>query len=349
MKRLTLLLTIAIITVATLQAQTTRRETTQEEVKAYLEKNVYPELEKQQTNYMDNLTKEEQSTIETLRNTRPQGRMGRGNMQPGSCLDEVKEITDKYPELNKEYIEFIDNNKDKWVSDIDKIHSDNNITAMRNKSGRTGYNELMNRVSEPEFLLLWDPEKPVFNKTGRMGKMQRPCCGRMNMQKKSDPIDPETEAKVDEYIQSNVIPVLVSERKKFDKDLTKAEQETIADARDEAAERKAEFNKWRESDDFVPGKRANDPTFDEQRKEMRDKMQKVRDIAQVHSTEIYQALNNIRGNRDKWQEDIDEITGDKDSSYSSGNKFMKRITPISFLMLDPENPELRQTGFKKSN
>lgn len=347
MRRISLLLTAVIFSITALQAQTTDRANTQQEVKTYLEKNVYPKLEKQQNNYFDKLTKEEQETVSKLRNERPQQRpqqrANKGDRKPNDCIDQVKQITAKYPKLNKSYADFIDKNKDKWTSDIDAIHEKNNVEPVKNKNGRAGYGELIQKASQPEFLLLWDSEKPIFNRRsdGRNLRSDR-------MSKKGNrntDLDPEIRAEVEVYAEKNILPVVSAERIHFDKDLSNQEKQTIADARVEFAKRRAEVAKWQESDDFVAGERANDPAYDEQRKEMRNKMEKVRDIAQVHSTELYASLDKIRENGDSWQDDIKEITGNENNKgrrshrSAKGNNY-QRITPVAFLLFDSSNPDV---------
>lgn len=351
MRRISLLLTAVIFSITALQAQTSDRANTQQEVKAYLEKNVYPKLEKQQKAYFDKLTKEEQETISKLRNERPQQRpqqrANKGDRKPNDCTDEVKQITAKYPKLNKAYADFIDENKDKWTNDIDAIHEKNNIEPVNNRQGRAGYGELIRKVSQPEFLLLWDSERPIFNRqsNGRNQRSERMGNkGNRNGNYRNGNFSPEKRAEVEAYAQKNIFPVISAERMQMDKELSAQEKQTIADARVEFAKRKAEVAKWQESDDFVPGERANDPAYDEQRKEMRNKMEKVRDIAQVHRTELYASLDKIRENSDSWQEDIRELTGNDCNKGRRGHRSARgnnyqRITPIAFLLFDSENPD----------
>ena len=368
MKRITILLTVALIAIISLKAQNPDRPATQKDVKEYLITNIYPEIQKQQDIYMNNLSDDEKEVVLELRDERP-ARNSRGNMQQGTCILQVEKITDNYPDLNKAYADFVNDNKDQWINDIDSIHKKNNIDPVKNKDGFTGYGEFIKRVSEPEFLLLWNSEKSIINRIPprdgrgqgfgqggfRTDRMDRPCGRQGNPNRqvfcmsdrpgRFNP-DPEIMTQVDEYVQANVIPVISSERISFDKNLSKKEKQTIADTRAKIVERKAEMNKWRESEDFEPGRRAQYPAFDEQRKEMRDQMDKVRDIAMVHRDEIYASLENIRKNNDTWEEGISEIIGEDRPgkpcrNMDKGGDKIYKMNPVAFLIFDPENPVLQ--------
>ncbi|MBU3928961.1 MAG: T9SS type A sorting domain-containing protein, partial [Bacteroidetes bacterium] len=140
-----------------------------------------------------------------------------------------------------------------------------------------------------------------------------------------------------------MIPVVAKERLAFDSRLSNDEKATIDLARQKIQVRKAMFKAWRESEEFVPGARRDDPNFDAMRADMQKSMQAVRDIALNHSSEIRQSLDEIKG----LNPDLSDCPKYGMNNHRKGSRFKgnqpghgnKWNTPMGFLLFDPANAE----------
>ncbi|MBC8320996.1 MAG: T9SS type A sorting domain-containing protein [Bacteroidetes bacterium] len=363
MKRLSLILTvIALGTVTAVFSQNESRENTREEVKQYIDKNVYPLIEKQQTMYLKKLSDTEKTELNTLKekiserktefagkrqnnlrkddakkNTKKMGWLMRPELS-----NDIKKITDAHPKLNDSYKEFIDSNKQKWISDIEAIHAKNNVEQMRNKNGNMGIDVFFVRASNPDWLLLWDPSNPRLTHTIGMKSRENIKSNRKMEGKKQR--NPELRAEISAFATENILPVITEERKRFDKQLNDSEKKIIEKTRQEITLRKEMFKKRYQSEDFVPGECANDPKFEGMRTEMRNSMAEVREIAIAHSAEIRESTNKIRSNVDEWEKSVTTITENNNQDADVvlrmvRQQLRKSITPVSFLLFNPDKAD----------
>ncbi|OFY48960.1 MAG: hypothetical protein A2W85_14945 [Bacteroidetes bacterium GWF2_41_31] len=340
--------TLMLLFSSLLIGQNAQRQQTREEVKKYFDEQVKPLLVEQQNIYVQSLSAQEKARLEEIQTTFGNGRFAQNgkrgrNANDGNfnCVVRAEEITANHPDQNKAYRQFIDDHKSKWGEDIQAIHEKNGVTQMKNADGNTGPEFWIDRLENPQTLLLMNPERPFpgfgqgagrgMGRNGNVGKGNCPN-GRNGMQSGVNPM-----------INNEMIPVVAKERLAFDSNLSNAEKETIDLARQKIQVRKAMFKAWRESEDFVPGARRDDPNFDAMRADMQESMQAVRDIALNHSSEIRQSLDEIRGlNPDlidcpKYgMNNHRKGRGFKGNQPGHGNKWN---TPMGFLLFDPANAE----------
>jgi len=358
MKQIAILILIAIITIPG-YGQNKDRNRTRSEVKKYIETAILPELIVQQNNYLDRLS---ESEIKDLREIKSEiaarhevkgqnhqnnkranhnsghGRNGSGKDGQSKYRDELSVITSQHQDLNDSYRTFIENNRQQWSEDITKIHENMDIQSRRSKDGNTGMDVFFTRISNPDWLLLWEssdslPYNPRSRRIHKRGHNYMGTNDRVSS-------NPELRSDIRTYISENVIPVITKERLEFNDYLSDDEKETIETARQKIQVRKIMFRNWYESEDFVPGKRAHDPNFDAMREDMQASMKEVKLIADKYAGEIQNSLASINSGSHNWKENIKEIV----AGYDMDSEKMKRLkrhnkfipsTPVKFLLFDP--------------
>ena len=361
MKRVSIII-VALIIYAVGFSQSESREKTRNEVHNYLEKNVFPLIEKQQKDYLKKLSSSENEELVAIKENLIAGRnefsrgnkkgKGRGNYNQhgnrpycpnGYAYGEViKRITDAHPKQNDAYMKFIEVNKQKWMSDIKELHSINGVSGMNGNAGDMSKDMLFSRISNPEWLLLWDSSKS-FNMPHRYNKSEnrsnhkgRRMSGKMN--------NSQNRGGAMANISTDNFDVIAKERIIFDSQLSAEEKEIIETARQKRMVREAMFKSWHKSEDFVPGKRANDPNLDNMREDMRNSMKEVREIAKVHIDELLISLETINNNSDKKSnKGVNRMKNQcKNPCGHMGMKIGNKhgsITPVAFLLFDTKNME----------
>ena len=356
MKRIAILLiaiTISIIGIS----QNENRLKTHGEVKKYIDESIFPELEKQQINYLSQLSESETKELESIKGEmtsrkeeyRRNHQNNRGaNHKKGNkrkdtaksgqpnCRSEITSITEQHKDLNTSYKEFIEANRQQWMDDISKLHENMDIQPRKNKDGKTGMDMFFTRISNPDWLLLWDSSDSIIKNPRSMrnhnGKKSSKNTDRVSY-------NSEFRSDVKKYASENIIPVITRERDEFNNYLSNDEKEVIETARQKIQVRKIMFKNWYESEEFVPGKRANDPNFDSMREDMKSTMKEVDAIAVAHSDEIQTRLSTFKSQSTEWKEDIIDIA----VSYGMDSEKMKNMgrhnkvvpsTPIQFLLFD---------------
>lgn len=360
MKRLSLILTLALISLSTIMfSQTDLRQNAREEVKQYFDDNIFPALEKQQIEYTTKLSKAEKAELDILKekvnvrskntsrdranyNRRSGSNKPNANMKKPARQDmqnEIKKITDAHPKLNESYREFIETSKQTWIDDINSIHEKYNIEPMHNKEGNAGIDVFFERASNPDWLLLWDPLNPRFTKSMAM---RHTDYKKTNMRRPNDrKRNPKLRDEIKAFAVENIIPVIAEERKAFDKVLSDSEKEVIETTRQKIEVRKVMFKNWYESEDFVAGKRAKDPSFDSMRTDMQKSMTELRDIAIEHNTEITEYINKIKSHAAEWEKELITIAENNNQNTDDVIKMVRKRMrksnmPIAFLLFNPE-------------
>jgi len=252
-------------------------------------------------------------------------------------LAQLAIITNGHPKLNNAYKKSIEKSKKTWLADIKEIHKKYDTKPMHVTDGKPGIELYFTKMEDPNWLLLWDAENPrrihtAVKKTTRNNnfKQKNTQRGKSNFSSNQD---------VGKYYNENIIPVIATQRTDFDKNLSVNEKEIIELARQKIEVRKAMFKSWYESDDFVPGKRANDPNFDNIRKDMQESMMKVREIALAHNIEIRESLSKIKTHKAEWITGMREIAISNKSTIPQIKRLIrqnanKAQTPISFLLFN---------------
>ncbi|MFK5857483.1 MAG: T9SS type A sorting domain-containing protein [Bacteroidota bacterium] len=368
MKRLTLIVTVIALSTVLAFSQNSAHTKTMEEVKKYIDDNVFPTIEKQQAKYLSNLSETEKTELNNIkekRSSQKNGFSGKQNKKSGnnksknrynnsenSLFPEVKKITDAHPKLNASYMDIIDNDKSKWIADIVAIHESNDSQPMHTDDGKMGVEMFFTRMANPEWLLLWDASNPRNTHAGMRTKSD--FKGKRNMHAKAK-LTPELRAEIKSYTTKNIIPVIASERKNFDEFLSDNEKKIIKTAREKIEVRKIMFKNWYESEDFEAGKRAKDPSFDNMRTDMQNSMAEVREIAIAHNDEISESIANIKSHAKEWHKEISTISEKNNQDPDETNmmirqKMHKSQTPISFLLFNPNKAEEADLfGFNKED
>jgi type IX secretion system substrate protein len=370
MKKL-LILIMAIFTAVATFSQSEMKQKTRNEVKEYISNSVFPLIIQQQKIYLDELSSDEKLKLEEVQNkvdarfndycinnsgkrgNRKNGRGRKGcagnSTMRSELRDEIGSITEVHHKLNQSYEDFIESNKQKWIYDIKKIHEKNNINPIENSRGDAGYEVLINRISNPDFLLLLDPEKPGMMNLRSMKSTDERCRNYNGRSRKG--INTELRSEIRTYAVENIIPVVADERSSFDIELLEDERTIIENTRAKIRDRRAMFKQWYASEDFVPGKRAKDPKFESLREDMRSSMKKVREIAFNHKSEIDNCLSAINENRSKWKSDIHEISNQFAETPGETKKGMQHMmhkfnTPVGFLLFNPDEDGMDFLGSK---
>jgi hypothetical protein len=359
MKKIIIVFIMGIISISA-YSQVDNRENPGNDIKVYYQENVNPFIIEQQDIYIAGLSDEDRETVLQLKdkmkkqkngtrsyNDQPSNRgrnagRGKGKNQPRFKNDnndqskvtaELQQITDNYPDLNKNYSRAVESKIMIWKNDLSEMHSDMNFKPHGGRGGDPGYEIFFNRISTPEGLLLWN-DVP-FNRNRKTA--------RFDNQKVN--VNNDLNDKIIEYAQAEVVPVIVSERINFDSYLSADEKKIISDARAKIEVRKTMFKTWYESEDFVPGQRAKDPNFDGMREDMRSSMQKVRGISLLHNDEMSKTLDNINSNDQKWDKDIENIALSFNDNPAEAIRFFhdnlnKEIMPVTFLLINTDKPDL---------
>ncbi len=150
----------------------------------YMEQNIKPELLKQKKIWMEALTKEETEELLKINEEKEavRGSMrgqvtleNRGNIRNAhftAFKSRIDKIVDAHPDLKKEYIKEMTQKKAEWVKDLDAIRVKNNLPE-RNR----GPQNMMEKMTDPAFILLWNPnmnyEKMTMQHRG-MNRGQKP-------------------------------------------------------------------------------------------------------------------------------------------------------------------------------
>ncbi len=336
--------------------QTESREKTQGEVKKYIDESIFPVLEKQQKIYLSQLSESETKELEQIKSEitsrkekygrnsqncrRVDQKKGKKRMKSGQLnyRDELSVITKQHQDMNASYEKFIETNKKDWMDEISKLHENMDIQPRKNIDGKTGMDVFFTRISNLDWLLLWDPSDSITKNPRSMRNHRKMgCSSRSNDRMRSNP---EFRSDVKKYITENIIPVIANERDKFNDYLSRNEKEVIEAAHQKIQVRKIVFRNWYESEDFEPGKRAKDPNFDGIREDMKSTMDEVKVIAVTHSDEIQNQLSKFRSQSGEWKEEIKEIAiryGIESENMKRKGKHSKIVpsTPIQFLLFDP--------------
>lgn len=301
------------------------------------------ELVKQQSEFYSLLNAKDKSKIEGLKAKLTELRK---NMTKDSDVEQsrafrdeiykirkdAEKIADKYPEQSKKYTSEIVNFQKNCNNNFNGRGK-----SFKGKGKRDGNSKANNRnmhsmkkMNDAAWLLLWDE-----NTTQSMMGMRSQQNGmrRNNMKFMKD--IPE-EAKV--YAKENIFPIMAEKRKAFDKILNDTEKKEIETARGMIMSRDAMVKNWRESEDFVPGERRNDPAFDSFREQMQKSMQAVRTIAIEHNDEIQAILDDLKPQTEKWKNDMKKLMSDNDRKGNRRN-FKGGSEEMRFLLLNPEMSE----------
>lgn len=298
------------------------------------------ELAKQQSAFYALLTAKEKSKIESLKSRHAelkkdiskdsdveQSRAFRDEMY--KIRKEAEKIADNYPEQSKKYTSEIGDFQKNCENNFNGKGRAYKGKGKRDRSGNNMNRPAMYKINDAAWLLLWDENMP-----GQMMGMRSQRNGRGNNMRFMKNI-PE-EAKV--YAKENIFPVMAEKRKAFDKNLSDTEKKEIETARGMIMSREAMVKNWRESEDFVPGQRRDDPAFDSFREQMQKSMQAVRVIAIEHNDEIQAILNDVEPQKEKWKSDMKKLMSD---NYRQGNRrnFKGGSEEMRFLLLNPEISE----------
>jgi len=201
---------------------------------------------------------------------------------------------------------------------------------------RGGGNQIAMHFTDPAWLLLWSADrKPMMMMAGQRGGMgmQNPV---MN--------NPELREELKVYTENNILPQIIESRKLFDEKLSSEEKSQIVEARGKITTRDAMQKAYRESEDFEPGARRDDPAFDAFRKGMQKSMKEVRMISMMHATEIAELRNSMKPQYDKWLNDIEVIFSKyDDNKYIAGEmlskSFKQNTSPMAFILFDSANAD----------
>jgi len=198
-----------------------------------------------------------------------------------------------------------------------------------------GGNQMFAQFTDPAWLLLWSADRKPMMMAGQRGGMgmQNPVMS-----------NPKLKEELKVYAENNILPQIVESRKLFDGKLSTEEKSQVAEARGKITTRDAMQKAYRESEDFEPGARHDDPAFDAFREGMQKSMKEVRMISMVHASEIAEIRNSMKPQYDKWLKDIEKIFSKyDDNKFVAGEmlskSFKQNTSPMAFVLFDPANAD----------
>jgi hypothetical protein len=239
--------------------------------------------------------------------------------------DEVDKIIEKYPDAVGLYKEYIENNKERWQKGLGAISDKYNLDYLRSSErGQEKHDRMFERLSDPAWLLIWDPEQKIFRRM--MSAKSGQDRGRtMDM-------DEDLRAAVRAYVGEQIIPVVAEERKAFDQYLSDQEKEEIMNAR--AAMENARRNREKTGENNGSG-----------RGQMKGLMEGIHEIARNYQQEMDAALSSIRANESAWRRDLIQLAAEFGLEPGNGReeRFFQRVSrrftsPAGFLLFDPDRP-----------
>jgi hypothetical protein len=161
------------------------------ELRTYFKENIKPVLIKQQADFLSVLSASELEELNKIKSdwqnvrqtmhgkTSPENRKSTQKAHFAAFNSQVEKIADAHPEQKEEYIKSMTANKELWEKDIEEIREKYDMPENKN-----GF-RFLNRVDDPAFILMWNPEKShekMANKKGTQNfEMQKP--GKPGMKK----------------------------------------------------------------------------------------------------------------------------------------------------------------------
>lgn len=151
-----------------------------QEMRKYMMNNIKPELMKQKKVWMDALSKEETADLLKMKEEQEAIRTSmKGKVTPenrdqmrkahfSAFKPRLDKIVDAHPDLKKQYVEQMTQKKEQWTKDL---------MAMREKSGKPnngmGPEKMMERMTDPAFILMWNPQQNYGKMAMHHMKMQK--------------------------------------------------------------------------------------------------------------------------------------------------------------------------------
>ena len=146
--------------------------------RGYYEDNIKPELLRQQDKFMNVLTDEEKSELlkiktdwktvhENMKGTvAPADRKNTRKTHFAAFNSRVEKIVDAHPEMKEQYIKEMTPKKEQWQKDMNAIREENDMPENSKKT-------YLDRVDDPTFILMWDPDKMYAKKPMVLGMNQQ--------------------------------------------------------------------------------------------------------------------------------------------------------------------------------
>lgn len=183
-KKMKSLLIVLVLFTLVVNAQRHENKELKEEITNYVETNITPELVVQQNKYLTYLSENEKEQlteikerVDAYRQKRQQHRQSgsdtiKGNQQKqqrhqhqakgqrDKVHAEVEKIIANYPDASADYAVFIYKNKDTWVAEIEALRKQYGVgDSSGNRKMR-----FFDHMSDPVWLLVWNPEKPLLRR-----------------------------------------------------------------------------------------------------------------------------------------------------------------------------------------
>jgi len=151
-----------------------------QEMRNYMMNTIKPELMKEKQIWMKALNKKE--TVELLKIKEEQEAIRtsmRGKVTPenreqtrkahfSAFKPRLDKIVNAHPDLKKQYVQVMTQNKEQWTKDLE---------AIGEKSGKPhngmGPEKMMERMTDPAFILMWNPQRDYSKMAMRHSKMKK--------------------------------------------------------------------------------------------------------------------------------------------------------------------------------
>lgn len=193
MKKL-IMIAVVLLSVSAITAQKSTNNNARKEVEKYLDENIVPELIIQQQYFLMYLTEEEKAKVDEVKDQmnqmhkkqegkngngqgrksgKHQGKRSEGSDERGQEMrkqfeavkEELTQISDAHPKAVNNYQQFIESNKEHWFNDLDEILKENGVDREDAKQRNAGpHGKMIDRLSDPVWLMLWNPEDPIIRK-----------------------------------------------------------------------------------------------------------------------------------------------------------------------------------------
>jgi hypothetical protein len=154
-----------------------------------------------------------------------------------------------------------------------------------------------------------------------------------------------------QYRQTEIMPVLFSQRTKLDKEISKKDRKEIDVARAELKEIRAEMKAWKKE---IKEKKKSGSEFKEEDKakkeamiaKKKEAMKGMKELAEKYKPEIDALMKEIEPQKSKWEADMKAIAQkhmgeDKPAhpKHRAKDKTKHMYGPVGFLLLDPNAKE----------
>ncbi len=338
-------------------------------MRGYFQQTVLPFVKQQQAQLEQALTASEKAQLQKIReevkNFRAQGAQMRKAMnghfnqqvfdsrkaQWNAIVAKARQLVQAHPAAAEAYRRAMQTEMAKWKARMQALNGGKPMGRSQNMKGKNGH-PFMERLADPAFGLLMETQNMGKMMMHARKKMQEKSMGRKSAG--SGGIHPQrpfmmamrnpaVRAKIMEYREKNILPVIRAQREAFDHVLSKKERKILDAARADMKAQREKMMSMRQS-----GNRPGDSARMVMQQQMDKDRIAVRKIMLDHYSALQKAMAPIKEKMPQWRTDIRKIVVEhmvQQQMKQYGRKqgpathLMKQKGELMFLLMDPEHPE----------